>query len=256
MDSEDSDGAKTSRYPSGSSQRSVLVVVFTTILIDWVGFSVLIPVLPLYAERLGAGPMQIGLLLTVYALAQLFFLPVWGWVSDRVGRRPVILVSLFGTALSFGFLIQAESVEMIFAARALAGLEDSAKHGDVNRGAAQAVRAHWRIERLRSDPRGRRLAIAAHHHCVDRWVLLRAFQRRREGGLHGEGEGVALFGTVEANAGHARLAVVEDPGVFLHALPITHQGGFSRSRGFVSVPPRGVRRSRGPQRVRPGSVAR
>ena len=121
MDSEDPDGAKTSRYPSGSSQRSVLVVVFTTILIDWVGFSVLIPVLPLYAERLGAGPMQIGLLLTVYALAQLFFLPVWGWVSDRVGRRPVILVSLFGTALSFGFLIQAESVEMIFAARALAG---------------------------------------------------------------------------------------------------------------------------------------
>ena len=75
--------------PDGVAQRSVLVVVFTTILIDFVGFSVLIPVLPLYAERLGATPFEVGLILTVYALAQLLFLPAWGWVSDRVGRRPV-----------------------------------------------------------------------------------------------------------------------------------------------------------------------
>jgi MFS family permease len=99
----------------------VLGVVFVTILIDFIGFSVLFPVLPLYADRLGATPLQVGLILTLYALAQLLFLPVWGWVSDRVGRRPVILVSLLGTALSFLLLAGAQSVGTIYAARVLAG---------------------------------------------------------------------------------------------------------------------------------------
>ena len=99
----------------------MLIVVFTTILIDFIGFSVLIPVLPLYAERLGATPFQVGLILTLYALAQLLFLPAWGWVSDRVGRRPVILVSLFGTALSFLILSQADTLGLIYLARILAG---------------------------------------------------------------------------------------------------------------------------------------
>ncbi len=101
--------------------RATLVVIFTTILIDFIGFTVLIPVLPLYAERLGATPVQIGLILTFYALAQLLFLPMWGWVSDRIGRRPVLLVSLFGTMISFLLLAAAESVQQIYAARVLAG---------------------------------------------------------------------------------------------------------------------------------------
>jgi MFS family permease len=102
--------------------RTVLGVVFVTILIDFIGFSVLFPVLPLYADRLGATPFQVGLILTLYALAQLLFLPVWGWVSDRVGRRPVILLSLFGTAVSFLLLAGAQSVAAIYVARVLAGL--------------------------------------------------------------------------------------------------------------------------------------
>ncbi|MDJ0850173.1 MAG: MFS transporter [Myxococcota bacterium] len=101
--------------------RTVLLVVFTTILIDFVGFTVLIPVLPLFAERLGASKFEIGLILTVYALAQLLFLPVWGWVSDRIGRRPVILVSLFGTVCSFVALAFADTIGMVYFARALAG---------------------------------------------------------------------------------------------------------------------------------------
>ncbi|GAG25318.1 unnamed protein product, partial [marine sediment metagenome] len=105
----------------GAASRTVLLVVFATILIDFIGFSVLIPVLPLFAERLGASPFQIALILTVYALAQLFFLPAWGWVSDRVGRRPVILVSLLGTVGSFVVLAFADSIGMIYAARVLAG---------------------------------------------------------------------------------------------------------------------------------------
>lgn len=99
----------------------MLAIVFTTILIDFVGFTVLIPVLPLYAERLGARPHQIGLILTVYALAQLIFLPAWGWVSDRIGRRPVLLASLLGTAVSFIALARSDSIGMIYLSRALAG---------------------------------------------------------------------------------------------------------------------------------------
>ena len=106
---------------AAAASRTVLLVVFATILIDFIGFSVLIPVLPLFAERLGASPLQVALILTVYALAQLLFLPAWGWVSDRVGRRPVILISLFGTVCSFVVLAFADSIGMIYAARVLAG---------------------------------------------------------------------------------------------------------------------------------------
>ena len=104
-----------------SANGSVLFVVFTTILIDFIGFTVLIPVLPLYAARLNATPLQVGLILTSYALAQLLFLPAWGWFSDQVGRRPVLLVSLFGTAASFVLLAAADSIEAIYVARSLAG---------------------------------------------------------------------------------------------------------------------------------------
>jgi multidrug resistance protein len=106
---------------AAANGRGVLVVIFATILIDFVGFSVLIPILPLFAESLGATPVQVALLLTLYALAQLLFSPVWGWVSDRVGRRPVILVSLAGTVLSFLVLAFARSTGALYAARVLAG---------------------------------------------------------------------------------------------------------------------------------------
>ena len=105
----------------GAIGRSVLVVVFATILIDFVGFSVLIPILPLFAERLGASPLEVALLLALYALAQLLFSPMWGWISDRLGRRPVILVSLFGTVVSFLVLAFADSIGALYAARIVGG---------------------------------------------------------------------------------------------------------------------------------------
>lgn len=113
--------------PAGESAQgpvvggSVLFVVFTTILIDFIGFSVLIPVLPQFAKRLGAGPREIPALLYLYALAQLVFLPAWGFVSDRVGRRPVILVSLAGTAASFSLLATATDLTTVYVSRILAG---------------------------------------------------------------------------------------------------------------------------------------
>jgi multidrug resistance protein len=96
-------------------------VIFATILIDFLGFSLLIPVLPLYAEKLGAPPDEIGLILSLYAIGLVLFLPIWGWISDRIGRRPVILVCLVGTAISFALLAFAETVPQIYLARVLGG---------------------------------------------------------------------------------------------------------------------------------------
>jgi multidrug resistance protein len=110
-----------SSEPRVGANRKIMAVVFATILIDFVGYSVLIPVLPLYAERLGASPVQVGLILTLYALAQLLFLPAWGWVSDRIGRRPVILVSLVGTAVSFVMLAYSDTLAMVYISRIMAG---------------------------------------------------------------------------------------------------------------------------------------
>jgi len=126
----------------------ILFVVFTTILIDFVGFSVLIPVLPLYAERLGATPSEVGLVLAVHALAQLLFLPAWGWASDRIGRRPVILVSLLGTVGAFALLAVADALAWIYVARALSGFFAASV------GTAQAVVTDVTAERDRAGGMG------------------------------------------------------------------------------------------------------
>ncbi len=126
-------GDVLSREPGERRQRLTFAVVFTTILIDFVGFSLLIPVLPLFADRLGASSLQVGWIVALYGFFQLLFLPFWGWVSDRVGRRPVILISLLGTAVSFAVLATAQSIDVVYAARALTGLFAASI------GAAQAV---------------------------------------------------------------------------------------------------------------------
>lgn len=107
--------------PQGPTSRAVIWIVFATILIDFVGFSILIPVLPEYADSLGANAFQIALILALYALVQLLFLPIWGWFSDRFGRRPVILVSLAGTVFAFIMLAFADSLGSIYLARILGG---------------------------------------------------------------------------------------------------------------------------------------
>jgi multidrug resistance protein len=102
--------------------RPSLVVLFVTVFIDLMGFGIVIPLLPLYAERMSATAFEAGVLLAVYSLMQLLFAPVWGRLSDRVGRRPVLLMSLAGSALSYLLLATAGSLGMLFAARVLAGV--------------------------------------------------------------------------------------------------------------------------------------
>ncbi len=101
--------------------RLAIGILFTTILIDFLGYSILIPVLPHFIGTLGVDAFGIGLITAFYALGLVLFLPLWGWVSDRLGRRPVLLVSLLGTAVSFLFLALATTLTQVLIARFLGG---------------------------------------------------------------------------------------------------------------------------------------
>lgn len=108
------------RHPAPS--RSPLPLIFGTIFLDLIGFGIVIPVLPLYAERFGASPLTVGLLLGVYSAMQCLFAPILGRLSDRVGRRPVLLVSVIGTSLGFFLMGMANSLWLLFAARIIDGI--------------------------------------------------------------------------------------------------------------------------------------
>jgi len=97
---------------------SIILVVF----IDLLGFSLIIPLLPYYAQTFNASDTTIGLLLASYAAAQLIGAPLLGRASDRFGRRPILLISIFGTFLGFLIFGFAKSLTMLFASRILQGL--------------------------------------------------------------------------------------------------------------------------------------
>lgn len=105
-------------------KRSPLVVIFTTVFIDLVGFGIVIPVLPFYAEgtAFNATPRVVGLLFASYSIMQLIFSPVLGGLSDKHGRRPVLLFSIIGTGIGFLVLGLATNVVMLFAGRILDGI--------------------------------------------------------------------------------------------------------------------------------------
>jgi len=113
--------------------RSPLFLMALTIFIDFTGFGLVIPLLPFWAEHLGANAMGVGLILTVYALAQFIFTPVLGSLSDRYGRRPIIIASLSIEALSFALSALANTLPFLLLARFIGGL------GASNIGSAQAV---------------------------------------------------------------------------------------------------------------------
>ncbi len=113
--------------------RSPLFLMALTIFIDFSGFGLVIPLLPFWAEHLGAGPVGVGLILTIYALAQFIFTPILGTLSDRYGRRPVIIASLCIEALAFALTALAGSLPFLLLARFIGGL------GASNIGSAQAV---------------------------------------------------------------------------------------------------------------------
>ena len=81
-------------------KKSPLMVVFLTVMVDLIGFGIIVPILPLYAENFGASGLKISMLMGIFSFMQLIFLPLWGRLSDRIGRRPVFLISISGNALS------------------------------------------------------------------------------------------------------------------------------------------------------------
>jgi MFS family permease len=116
-----------------SPPRKTLWIVFFTIFLDLVGFGIIIPIQPFYAEVFNATPAEVTLLGAAYSLMQFLFAPVWGRLSDRVGRRPVMLISIGTSVVGYILFGLAESLPMLYGARLLAGL------GNANIGTAQAI---------------------------------------------------------------------------------------------------------------------
>jgi DHA1 family tetracycline resistance protein-like MFS transporter len=103
-------------------QKSRLLTIFVIVFIDLLGFSLILPLLPYYAETFGASPTVVGLLVASYAAAQLVGAPLLGRLSDRYGRRPILLASIFGTFIGFLMLGFARSLALLFASRVLDGI--------------------------------------------------------------------------------------------------------------------------------------
>lgn len=108
--------------PGSLSRRARLTILFLTVFVDLVGFGIVLPLLPLYADRFGASGLVVGLLVSVYSAAQFFMAPLWGRLSDRFGRRPVLIVGLLGSAVSYVVFAYARSVTVLFVSRILAGV--------------------------------------------------------------------------------------------------------------------------------------
>ena len=98
-----------------------LLPIFLIVLVDVFGFTIILPLLPFYSERLGASPTVVGMIVAIYAAFQLLAGPILGQLSDRVGRRPVLLISQAGTLAGFLILAFSTQVWMVFLSRAIDG---------------------------------------------------------------------------------------------------------------------------------------
>lgn len=99
-----------------------LLVIFLTVFIDLIGFGMVIPILPFYAEKLNATPAEIGWIFSIYSWMQFFFAPILGRISDKVGRRPIIFLSLLGSAVGYFVIGFAETLTLVFIGRVICGI--------------------------------------------------------------------------------------------------------------------------------------
>jgi multidrug resistance protein len=105
-----------------TKSKSALLPIFLIVVVDVLGMTIILPLLPFYAERYGASPKVVGLLVMTYALCQLVAGPILGQLSDRYGRRPLLLVSQLGTFVGFLVLGFARTLALIFFSRFLDGI--------------------------------------------------------------------------------------------------------------------------------------
>lgn len=113
--------------------RRILGILFAIVFLDLVGFGIVIPLLPLYAQQYQPAPWLFGLLMASFSAMQFLFAPILGALSDRLGRRPILLFSLAGSVVGYLLFAWADSLSMLFAARIVAGIAGA------NIGTAQAV---------------------------------------------------------------------------------------------------------------------
>lgn len=104
------------------AERRALLPIFLIVLVDILGMTIILPLLPFYAQEFGASPRQIGLLVATYAVCQLVSGPLLGQLADRMGRKPLLLVSQLGTLIGFIVLGGATSLTTVFVSRAIDGI--------------------------------------------------------------------------------------------------------------------------------------
>ena len=109
-----------------SSNRKNLLILSFTLVVVTLGFGVVIPIIPFYMESLGARGTELGLLVASYAVMRLIFAPIWGSLSDRVGRKPIMMIGILGYGLTMVLFGLATELWMLFAARILSGILSSA----------------------------------------------------------------------------------------------------------------------------------
>jgi len=106
--------------------RCNILILFFTLAVVMLGFGIVIPILPFYVEKFGASGSSLGLLMATFAVMQFIFAPIWGSISDRYGRKPVLILGVVGNALSHLLFGLSTHLWMLFAARTLAGILSAA----------------------------------------------------------------------------------------------------------------------------------
>ena len=159
--------------PTGRARTASIGTLFLTVFIDLLGFGLVIPFLPGLARRLGAGDFVATMPGAVYSVMQFLFIPIWGRLSDRVGRRPVLLWSIAATAVGMALVGLAPSLLLLLAARAFSGIATA------NIAVAQAYVADV------TPPEHRARGMGDHRHRLRPRLHLRSVHRRRAGAIPG-----------------------------------------------------------------------
>jgi DHA1 family multidrug resistance protein-like MFS transporter len=109
-----------------SNNKKNIAILFFTLVVVMMGFGIIIPILPFYVESFGASGKGLGLLMAIFSIMQFIFAPIWGSLSDRFGRKPILLIGVLGNAISLLFFGLSSQMWMMYVSRALAGILSSA----------------------------------------------------------------------------------------------------------------------------------
>ena len=109
-----------------SKDQQNMAILFFTMVVMMIGFGIIIPIIPFYVESFGVGGKELGMMMAIFSVMQFFFAPLWGSLSDRFGRKPILVIGVFGNAISLALMGFSTSYWMLFGSRALAGVLSSA----------------------------------------------------------------------------------------------------------------------------------